>query len=512
MPSASARQRGDFANIPLGCLFGPAAPRGAIVQTAWLGRRDAAVGLHASTRIGETVHSQPTMIRYRFFAFFCTVSTASYMAACGSESEGSNGPGAPASSSVPSPGVAPGAGAGTPIQPATGANDGTSAGNPAAPATSGAERPVAVDSELQPNPTPANGGSANGAPQTPPSEPPPQNMEPGQQPVDQVPDGLVTATIRIDDPVPGWASEEGGTTGGGTDLGSAVTVSTTSELEGALAGGGIILVQPGEYDFTLARVEDDGMRPQSNTTIIGTAPGVIINGGIQIRGQNNIIVRNVQVKGEFCATFDECRAGQDAFLVADDSHHVWVDHVDVVDGQDGNFDIVRGADFVTASFCQFRYTRDDKPHAFSNLMAGSDGEVQNRGKLRITYMLSWWGRGVQERQPRGRFGKVHVFNNYYDTERTDGYLIGPGVEIQMVVENNQMDVSPVVPAFTESFEEGSAAYRATGNEGTAGAPLNKAKGEVFQVPYEYTLLRAADVQGVVTATSGGAGTTVTLER
>ncbi len=309
------------------------------------------------------------------------------------------------------------------------------------------------------------------------------------------------------DPVPGWASQDGGTTGGGTELGSAVTVDTAADWDAALSRGGIILVEPGTYEFP----SEDGLRPESDTTIIGTAPGVHLKGHIELRGVNNVIIRNIAVQGYPCSTFDECRAGEDAVQIVEGSHHIWLDHLDIFDGQDGNCDVTKGSDFVTVSWSQFHYTSSTKEHAFSNLIAGSDGETESRGKLRITYMNSWWGKGVRERQPRGRFGKVHVFNNYYSTDRTDGYLIGPGVEIEMVVENNLMEVGSSLEAFTDSFEDETTAYRATGNEGTARG-LNKEKGSVFAVPYPYDLVPASLVRDLVTSEDCGAGNRCILRR
>jgi pectate lyase len=68
------------------------------------------------------------------------------------------------------------------------------------------------------------------------------------------------------------------------------------------------------------------------------------------------------------------------------AHHVWLDHVDISDGQDGNCDITRGGDFITISWSKFWYSSSDKEHQFSNLIAGSDDEPESVGKLRITYM------------------------------------------------------------------------------------------------------------------------------
>ena len=125
--------------------------------------------------------------------------------------------------------------------------------------------------------------------------------------------------IRITDPVPGFASVAGGTTGGGTDLAAAVTVSTMSDLQAAVAGASpaIVLVEPGTYQGTLS--------PGANKTIIGKAPGVTIRGTLRLSGAavSNVIVRNLAVRGEPCSSYDECRAGADAVYVGNGAHHVW---------------------------------------------------------------------------------------------------------------------------------------------------------------------------------------------
>lgn len=159
-------------------------------------------------------------------------------------------------------------------------------------------------------------------------------------------------SIRITDKVPGFASVSGGTTGGGTDIDGAVTVNSMSALQAAAAGESpaIILVEPGNYSGTLA--------PGSNKTIIGIAPGVTINGNIRIAGSNvsNLIVRNIAMRGARCSTYDECRAGADPVYIGNGAHHVWLDHLDISDGQDGNCDITQGADYIAVSWTRFYYT------------------------------------------------------------------------------------------------------------------------------------------------------------
>lgn len=311
--------------------------------------------------------------------------------------------------------------------------------------------------------------------------------------------------ISINDKVSGWASMSGGTTGGGTDLSIAKTVSTSGELRSAMGGSGnkIILVKPGTYSGSLS--------PGSNTTIIGTAPGVTIQGKMSFSGsgRNNIIIRNIAIRGTKCGGMTECRRGPDAVYIGKGAHHIWFDHCDIADGQDGNFDVTLGGDFITASWTKFHYTYD-KAHRFSNLIAGKDGETSSRGKLKITFMYCWWGDRVQERSPRGRFGQVHCFNNYYSTQENGprDYLVGPGKEMRLIVENSHFDVAEGIP--TVKVWGKPTGYKLVGNIGNS-LEMNQEFGTVFTIPYEYSLIPASQVKAVVSAKIGGAGNTCTLK-
>ena len=305
--------------------------------------------------------------------------------------------------------------------------------------------------------------------------------------------------ITINDPVPGWASVAGGTTGGGTDLGNAVTVSSMGDLKSATSGSGkkIILVEPGTYNGSF--------EPGANKTIIGLAPGVTIQGRINISGsdKNNIIVRNLAVRGNYCSSNDDCRSGDDAVYVGNGAHHVWFDHCDIADGQDGNFDLTKESDYVTISWTKLWYTKE-KPHAQCSLIAGSDGETQSRGKLQISYMNCWWGSYINARQPRGRFGKVHCLNNYH---KSGGGLHGVGKEMSIIAEYCYYDE----PGSSVFFSMGSPkGWKGIGNEGTAKG-MNDSYGSVFSIPYSYTHIPASQVKDAVTASSGGAGNTVRLQ-
>ena len=306
--------------------------------------------------------------------------------------------------------------------------------------------------------------------------------------------------ISITDKAPGWASMNGGTTGGGTDLSKAITVTNMSALKSAVSGSSskIVLVAPGVYDGTLT--------PGANTTIIGTKPGVIISGNINISGSDkyNIIVRNISVRGKQCGSYDECRSGADGVYIGSGAHHVWFDHFDVADGQDGNFDVTRSGDFVTCSWCKFHYTYN-KEHKFSNLIAGSDDETESRGKLNITYMFSMWGDLVGSRQPLGRFGKVHMLNNYH---KNTGDMHGVGKEMQLLAEGCTYD-NPGKPAF---FTMGGAhtGWKGIGNEGTA-KNVNDSTGSVFKPPYSYSVMPASQAKAAILSSKCGVGNTCDLK-
>jgi len=305
--------------------------------------------------------------------------------------------------------------------------------------------------------------------------------------------------ISITDLVPGFASVEGGTTGGGADLGTAVTVSTMSELQDAAeaSGSAIILVEPGTYAGSLNVTADK--------TIIGTLPGVMIQGNVSISGSgvSNVIVRNLAVRGNPCATYDECKAGADAVYVGNGAHHVWLDHLDISDGQDGNCDTTQGADYITVSWTKFYYTYD-KEHRFSNLIAGSDDEPNSVGKLHITYMNSDWGERVDTRQPRGRFGNIHMLNNYHHTG--GGQIHGVGKDMALIAENCFYDEG--ISIWTDMGSP--RGWKGVGNEGTA-SDLNATLGTVFTIPYSYTPLPASEVVAAVTKAECGAGNTCTLQ-
>jgi pectate lyase len=244
----------------------------------------------------------------------------------------------------------------------------------------------------------------------------------------------VVATLNVV-PVPtagvpdGYATLNGGTTGGAG--GPTVTVSTFEDFEFYVnnnTGPFIILVQ-GTINLGSSNV-----RVRDNKTIIGLGTNATLVGDLKVDGNNNVILRNL--------TFTNPNgAGDSDGLTLQDCRNVWVDHCTFVDCDDGSLDISHGADWITVSWCHFYYTNPAADHRFANLVGHSDSssaEAEDTGKFHVTYHHNWWGQLVHERMPRVRFGRVHVYNNFYNSPGNNN-CIRAARDSEILVENNYFD-------------------------------------------------------------------------
>ncbi|WML79744.1 polysaccharide lyase family 1 protein [Streptomyces sp. VNUA74] len=206
----------------------------------------------------------------------------------------------------------------------------------------------------------------------------------------------------------------------------------------------------------------------ANTTIIGLGRGAGLKGAsLQIKDVDNVIVRNLTFespvdcfpqwdptdgdKGNWNSEYDSA--------VVYGSTHVWLDHNTFTDGDhpdsaapthfgmlyqqhDGQLDVVRGADFVTASWNVF--TEHDK----TILIGNSDSEstaADDRGHLRTTFHHNLF-KDLVERAPRVRFGQVDVYNNHFVAGADHAYSLGVGKESQLVAEHNAFTLPAGVTA------------------------------------------------------------------
>ncbi|MBO4207058.1 pectate lyase family protein [Micromonospora echinofusca] len=234
------------------------------------------------------------------------------------------------------------------------------------------------------------------------------------------PDGFASVT----------ALGQAGTTGGAG--GPTVTVTTAEQFIDYISRPGPYVVQvSGTIDLPTG--SNDGMyHVASDKTIIGLgADATLSGGGLTIgvpvddtvtsppaNAVHNIIIRNLHLTG----------ASDDLINVQMFSHHIWIDHNEFSNGDDGAVDIKRGSDFVTVSWNHFH-------DHYKTLLLGHDEDAgpQDIGRLRVTYHHNHFNRSDQ-RNPRVRFSALaHVYNNYY---YDNSYGVASTYDAAVLMENN----------------------------------------------------------------------------
>lgn len=209
----------------------------------------------------------------------------------------------------------------------------------------------------------------------------------------------------------------------------------------------------------------------------------------------NIIIRNITFRGPGAVDV----SGDDLLTLSDHSRHIWVDHCEFIDGIDGNFDINGYSDFITVSWCVFRYTPLTFVHANTNLVGSSDRERGNgEDNLNVTYAFNRWGEGCDQRMPMVRFGTIHVLNNLYDCKGNHG-AVNPRHNSEVLVENNYFDKG-VRKIFSESDSK---AFQLRGNIYSEPFKQPADKGTVH-IPYKYVAAPAAAIPEAVRGHAGPA--------
>ena len=292
----------------------------------------------------------------------------------------------------------------------------------------------------------------------------------------------------------GWATQNGGVTGGGNA--TPVVVSTYSELDDAVDDEDVKVIHI-SGTITIPSGGRISFQDQSNKSILGLPGARLVSndqssggsGILQIKRVDNAIIRNITFEGPGAYDVD----GNDN-LTVEDSRNLWVDHCVFEDGCDGNFDIKSEANYISVTWCIFRYRKPPRSggpggsddHRYSNLIGSSDSKTQNRGKLNVTFQYCQWGEGVRERMPRIRFGKVHMVNNLFNSD-VDNYGIRAGYEADIRVEGNYFDDQdePI-----DYFDDDYTAVYANNNTGLS----NVSRGSsVFNPPYSIDIANPNDI-------------------
>jgi pectate lyase len=277
----------------------------------------------------------------------------------------------------------------------------------------------------------------------------------------------------------GWATQDGGTTGGGDE--TPMVVTTAQQLTQALSGSAARVIH-------VSGVISGSFNITSNKSVIGVC-GAEIRGHIGIGRESNIILRNLKIVGQNCSDSpNDCSGGSDAVGINGGSHHIWADHLDVSDGSDGNFDITQGSDFITVSWTKFSYsTRRTDPqagtsgHRFSNLIGASDTDPSDVNHLNITYHHCWWADNVDQRMPRSRRGQIHLFNNLF-TASGNSYCSNAGQDAKLLVQNS------IYSGVNNPFQvSNNGTLRSEGNDFPGATGNQNGSGNGFMPPYAVTL-------------------------
>ncbi|MES2900158.1 MAG: pectinesterase family protein [Pseudomonadota bacterium] len=281
---------------------------------------------------------------------------------------------------------------------------------------------------------------------------------------------LLTSATAQAQMADGWASQDGGTTGGGAA--TPVTVSSVAELRAALAGGarvievaGIIDMRDGQPFASRADQQKRGtIRIPSDTTLTGAGAGSgLLNASLVLDKVSNVIIRRLNLrnpcdveptwdpkdgpKGNWNSQFDA--------IAVSGSRRVWIDHNSFTDAphtddrapiengvmkqcHDGALDINQGSDLVTVSYNRFAQ------HEKNTLVGSGDNALGDIGKLRVTFSHNLFEH-VASRAPRVRFGKVHLYNNYHVGARRHPvyphqYSVGVGKQADIIGHANVYEV------------------------------------------------------------------------
>ncbi|MCE5186939.1 MAG: carbohydrate-binding protein [Planctomycetaceae bacterium] len=302
----------------------------------------------------------------------------------------------------------------------------------------------------------------------------------------------------------GWASENGGTTGGAG--GTVVTVDNATDLiyytEKTKQAPYIIYVS-GHIDLGGLNI-----RVRGNKSVIGL-PGSRITGNLKCYTsiESNNIFRYLDMD-------NKNKVGDGDCITIDGVTNIWIDHCTFTDAGDGAVDIKNGADYVTVSWCKFQYPSSTE-HTFCNLIGHSDDNAdKDMGRLRVTFHHNWYSTLCHERMPSVRFGKAHIYNTYFDCPG-NRYCIRTRLYAQCLVENNYFkDVQNPWERYTTTVGDDPGLLYASGNildnvtwyiGDDSQSSLIDGTDTVFTPPYAYTPDDAARVPAIVQWGAGADG-------
>jgi pectate lyase len=278
----------------------------------------------------------------------------------------------------------------------------------------------------------------------------------------------------------------------GGSLGPTVNATTLDELKTYLGS-------PNPYVVTFSGLIQgtDSVNITSDKTLLGVGSDAHLQGiELSMNGSRNVIIRNVAVSHVIAAG---AGVANDA-IVLTGAMNVWIDHCDLYsdltngkDYYDGLVEIKNGSSFVTVSRCHIH------DHFKVSLISSGDEQVGDT-VIRATYHHNYF-HNCGSRLPSIRFGKAHVFNNYY-LNNPNGSGVNSRMGAVVRVEGNHFESTENPIVFLDSTKTGY--WDVTGGNTfvtCTGSQPTTSTGQLTP-PYSYTLDPVADVPTTVPAAAG----------
>ncbi|MGL1884987.1 MAG: T9SS type A sorting domain-containing protein [Reichenbachiella sp.] len=300
----------------------------------------------------------------------------------------------------------------------------------------------------------------------------------------------------------GYASLAGGTTGGqggvsyNCSTGDCISDLIKQKLDGDISSPLTIYITGTITPSNTNADNKVNIKDVRDVSIIGVGTSGVFDGiGIKIFKAGNVIVQNVTVK--------EVLVGdKDAISIEGPTDHIWVDHCELYakydgvgkDDYDGLLDVKKESEYITYSY---NYLHD----SWKMMLSGfSDSDDFNRT---VTIHNNYFD-NVNSRMPLFRFGKGHVFNNYYSGVASSAINSRMGACIK--AENNYF--KDVHNAIVTAYSDSPGNVQQIGNQfdnvtwDFSRDDVNEPGSCTLSLGYSYSTIPASSVPSVVVANAG----------
>jgi len=239
----------------------------------------------------------------------------------------------------------------------------------------------------------------------------------------------------------------------------------------------------------------------SNKTIRGVDPNATVIGQLGFKkGSCNIIIERLNI------TNPGIYGEGDGISLKEDINDVFITKCTFCDCDDGCLDITRRSDRITVSWCKFYFTASNSDESRVSLIGSSDDATDDLGRFHITFHHNWFGSLCWQRMPSVRYGRVHIYNNYYDC-LGNLYCIRSRIQAECLIENNYFDsVNDPYYIYVHDPAEITGKIRASGNFFyNCTGQIDEGDDNVFVPLYSYTLDSVLDVPTIVRLGAGAGG-------